>query len=164
MRAPPFAACRHCGRTVLLQARRLCNPCYKNPAIREQYAPGAKHVHQHQEQAEARADAQILATPRAAGDPPHRCLWCMAWRCQAPLRRCASCQAAYEELRIGMPEEEVPNYPLFQEKESDHVPDEADQERPRRQGGGPKPGRRGAGPPDPGGPHPGLPLAATPEL
>ena len=41
--------CRHCGVARWIQARGLCQPCYRRPDIKGQYARLAETVNQHDE-------------------------------------------------------------------------------------------------------------------
>jgi len=78
--------CKHCGSCNIRCKQGLCYTCYTDDDVRFLYD---KH------------DGEQLRDPRPErqpGDPKYRCLWCMAWKCDEPLRRCSDCDREHEAL------------------------------------------------------------------
>ncbi len=89
--------CLHCGRSSLKGGGRgLCAPCYLDLDIREMYPTLRDYGGPWEGEPDPRPDQQ-------PGDPSHRCVWCMAFRCDGPLEKCGECEAEYKTLAAGMP-------------------------------------------------------------
>lgn len=111
--ARPPMSCLHCRKPLRAHSRTqgLCKACIGDGEVVALYPQvkgcetdaSACRKARAGEEAEAAADARNRREGRAAGDPPWRCLYCGAWRCQGPLRICQECQRAYEEAAVGMP-------------------------------------------------------------
>lgn len=95
-KTPP---CRHCGHALVTRPLGLCWRCYYVPGVRERYPSTSKYAKR------LPKEPAVRKLPRKPGEPLYRCLWCLKFRCAAPLRRCLKCQAEYDRAAVGMPEE-----------------------------------------------------------
>ncbi len=81
--------CRHCCKRRVTRPRRLCIVCWNTPGVAALYPIGTRERYDHLEHED---DPRPERQP---GEPPYRCLLCMRWRCDLPLKRCTEC---HEEI------------------------------------------------------------------
>lgn len=96
--------CQHCGKKMgrFPRPRGLCWTCYKDVAIRHQYAANRKFA----PWAGDGRPQEPKAVPRQPSDSTHRCFWCLKWRCDRMFQLCQECQADLDKRLKTMPKED----------------------------------------------------------
>ncbi len=87
--------CRYCGKRAANRPKRMCSSCHSNASIRTLYPSLSKFArHEPPPGSSHDEDGFSMRLPiRKPGELPHRCLWCLRYRCTERLKRCAECDA-----------------------------------------------------------------------
>lgn len=87
----PKRLCQHCRTRAVARPGRLCYPCYGIEDVRELYVNKTKFRPRKAPEYDP-PELPGALRPRQYGEPAYRCLWCMRWRCDFPLKLCVECQ------------------------------------------------------------------------